>query len=199
MRSIVFILMGSITVMCLGLAGCTEGEQPDPLVAIDLEEGPITVKAGETYAFTATVLGGETKEVDWYVDEILGGNSTVGTITQTNPAVYTAPTEVPPSDTVVVLAVSAEDETKADACVVRIVEQRLAGRYLEPNTAAFDGYAVPVGGDCLDGSERYAGTIVELLASRPRSPSIRRRPAGTGNNPACLRSEPAGRASGSNL
>jgi len=113
-----------VTLVCavMLVVGCTEGPQPDPKVAVELEEGPIEVTVNDTYAFTATVLGGETKEVSWFVDEILGGNDTVGTITQSNPAVYTAPSAVPPSDTVVVQAISVEDETKGDACQVVITE-----------------------------------------------------------------------------
>ncbi len=34
-------------------------------------------------------------EFAWYVDDALGGNEDLGTITQSNPAVYTAPSEVP--------------------------------------------------------------------------------------------------------
>jgi hypothetical protein len=109
--------------VCLVTGGCSDGEQPDPVVAVELEEGPVTVPVAETYPFTATVLGGETKSLHWYVDEILGGNDSLGTITQTNPAIYSAPSEVPPSDTIAILAVSVEDPTKADACQAVITEQ----------------------------------------------------------------------------
>ncbi len=56
--------------------------------------------------FTASVTGTD-QEVTWQVNQITGGNSTVGTITQKG--VYTAPAQVPNPATVVVSAVSVAD------------------------------------------------------------------------------------------
>jgi hypothetical protein len=57
-----------------------------------------------TAAFTATVLGLTNQDVTWQVNQITGGNSTVGTITDAG--VYTAPARVPNPATVTVSAVS---------------------------------------------------------------------------------------------
>jgi hypothetical protein len=57
-------------------------------------------------SFTASVTGTD-QEVTWQVNQITGGNSTVGTITQKG--VYTAPAQVPNPATVVVSAVSVAD------------------------------------------------------------------------------------------
>jgi hypothetical protein len=66
------------------------------------------------------VSGGETKALDWYVNHILGGDSEHGTITQTNPATYSAPGVIPSAETLMIIAVSREDDTKADTCFFNV-------------------------------------------------------------------------------
>jgi hypothetical protein len=70
--------------------------------------------------FNAVVTGGQSNTVDWYVGDVLGGNATVGTITQGNPATYTAPDGVPIPRTVVVRAVSKDDAAQSDSCEVTL-------------------------------------------------------------------------------
>jgi parallel beta-helix repeat protein len=66
----------------------------------------IEIEAGHTYARE------DPPECDWYVDGYLGGHPLRGTISQSNPATYTAPSIVPPGDgRVVVSAVSRADST----------------------------------------------------------------------------------------
>jgi hypothetical protein len=108
------------TALIMLIAGCGDDNSPNPVAAVSLDERVLDIETGDTYPFAATVEGGETGELNWYVDEILGGNSVVGTITRGNPAVYTAPDVVPDPDSVSVLVESAEDETKADVCIVHI-------------------------------------------------------------------------------
>jgi hypothetical protein len=49
-----------------------------------------------------------------------GGSEEYGTITQTNPAIYTAPDRMPQPEQVTVMAVSAHDARRADGCVVTL-------------------------------------------------------------------------------
>jgi hypothetical protein len=63
----------------------------------------IPVNIGATAMFTAQVTGSN-QNVTWQVNQITGGNSSVGTITQGG--LYTAPANVPNPPTVVVAAVS---------------------------------------------------------------------------------------------
>ena len=68
--------------------------------------GAILINSAEfnsVATFTANVTGNN-QEVTWQVNQITGGNSTVGTITQAG--VYTAPAQVPSPATVVISAVS---------------------------------------------------------------------------------------------
>ena len=71
--------------------------------ADECAENPAALPVNLTATFTARVAG-TNQNVTWQVDQITGGNSTVGTITQAG--VYTAPGNVPDPPTVVVDAVS---------------------------------------------------------------------------------------------
>jgi parallel beta-helix repeat protein len=60
-------------------------------------------------------------DCDWYVDGTLGGSSQKGTITQANPATYTAPSVVPAGGRVVITAVSRVDSTFTASDTLRVV------------------------------------------------------------------------------
>ena len=72
--------------------------------------------AGGTQSFTGTAQNATTPGVTWLVNGVLGGNTTLGTISAQG--VYTAPATVPSPPTVVVTAASIQDPTRtADADV----------------------------------------------------------------------------------
>jgi len=62
----------------------------------------------------------EHPDCDWYVDGILGGNAMKGTITQTNPATFTAPPAVPAGGTVEITAISRTGSAFAASDTLRI-------------------------------------------------------------------------------
>ncbi len=74
-------------------------------VAVSVDEctNPDAIPVNTSATFTAKVPG-PNQEVTWQVNQITGGNSTVGTITQAG--VYTAPASVPSPATVAIGAVS---------------------------------------------------------------------------------------------
>ena len=104
-------------------------EPPDISVELSLERQ--SVEVSEAFSITATVTGGTTNEVQWYVNSVLGGDPALGTITQTNPATYTAPEEIPDPDSVRVVAVCLEDASKSDTCMVTIV---MSAIYVDAST-----------------------------------------------------------------
>ncbi len=63
----------------------------------------------------------EHPDCDWYVDGILGGNAMKGTVTQTNPATFTAPPVVPAGGAVEISAVSQSDSSFTASDTLRIV------------------------------------------------------------------------------
>ncbi len=112
---IVFVAIGCVLTGCGG-----DGESAKPVTGLDITMDSADVEVSHTVSIGATVSGGETKKVKWCVNDILGGGSTLGTITQTNPAIYTAPDEVPVPAAVMVKAVSEEDAAEQDTCRVTI-------------------------------------------------------------------------------
>lgn len=82
-----------------------------PDVCINTDTVPIST----TVNFSAAVSGLQNQNVTWQVNQITGGNATVGTIAQvgttTQNAVYTAPASIPNPATVVVAAVSVADSS----------------------------------------------------------------------------------------
>src|SRR3954462_13857960 len=63
---------------------------------------------GKTRQYTETVMGMSNTGVDWYVNSVLGGNSTFGTISPTG--LYTAPMAVP-NYVINIIAISQMDST----------------------------------------------------------------------------------------
>ena len=89
---------------------------PPPQVTISptctLTPCVVTSGAANTQAFTATVTGATTTNVDWFVNGVLGGNSTSGTISATG--IYTAP-NTPPIGSTVTVTVESRDFPLASA------------------------------------------------------------------------------------
>ena len=83
---------------------------PAPTVTISPTSWTITAGTANTKTFTSTVTGATTStgavatSVNWYVDGVLGGNATFGTINSNG--VYTAPLTPPIGSTVTVTAAS---------------------------------------------------------------------------------------------
>ena len=76
------------------MTGCgnqsTSHPTPQP-ISLSLNKTSITLEAGATAQFSATVTGSSNTAVTWSVDSKAGGNSSVGTITATG--LYTAPSQ----------------------------------------------------------------------------------------------------------
>jgi hypothetical protein len=77
-----------------------------PTVTISPTSATLTAGSANTKTFTATVTGAATTNVDWKVNNVLGGNSTLGTISASG--VYTAPNTPPPGSIVTVTAASTD-------------------------------------------------------------------------------------------
>jgi len=101
-------------------AGCGSGSAPTtPSTTVTLNATAVNVPIGATFTFVATVVTSNTnKAVNWQVNSIAGGNSTVGTI-DTN-GNYTAPTKTPNPPTVTVTAITQADTTATASATVTI-------------------------------------------------------------------------------
>lgn len=116
-------------------AEVTDSSQPSSQVAtralmidITAPSGPavtvspilVSVQIGGSQQFSATVTGPANTAVDWLVDNVQGGNSTVGTIS--TGGLYTAPANLPNPVTVTVTAVSAADSSLSANATVTVVD-----------------------------------------------------------------------------
>jgi hypothetical protein len=102
------------------LPGCGDDGGPGGELSVSLAVDSTGVEICATRALLANVVHGQASQVDWYVNGIQGGNATIGTISQANPATYTAPDSIPSPATVTLRVVSRQDSTKADSCRVTI-------------------------------------------------------------------------------
>lgn len=87
-------------------------------IVVAVNPSGVELIAGGVQQFTATVTGTNNTAVTWSVSGVLGGNSTVGTITATG--LYTAPGAVPSPPTVTVTATSVVDPSNFASATVTI-------------------------------------------------------------------------------
>lgn len=95
--------------------------------SVDVAIAPTTVtvrSGGGGQAFLATVTNASDESVTWQVNGVVGGNSTVGTISSSG--VYTAPASVPAQPSLTVTAVSVADTTKSASATVTVTSQPVA-------------------------------------------------------------------------
>ncbi|HKX58020.1 MAG TPA: hypothetical protein VJN00_01465 [Steroidobacteraceae bacterium] len=100
--------------------GNEEPPPPPPGVQVAISPGSALLQPGDTQAFTATVSNAADSGVTWSVNDIEGGDATVGVISDNG--LYTAPDTVPAPDTVTVAATSDEDSTKSASAAITIVD-----------------------------------------------------------------------------
>jgi hypothetical protein len=102
------------------LTGCGDDGSPRPVLSLTLDIDSTGVEVCGELEITAAVENGSPTEVDWYVNGILGGDEYSGVILQNNPATYLAPAVVPEPPTLTIRAVSREDTTRVDSCLVTV-------------------------------------------------------------------------------
>ncbi|WP_025323329.1 choice-of-anchor Q domain-containing protein [Deferrisoma camini] len=110
--------------------------------------GPAAVQLGSTAGFSATVTGDADTAVEWYVNDVAGGDATVGTIAADG--TYTPPAAVPSPDTVTVKAVSVADGTASDEVSLRVLSVTCLGGYLLVDSTSDASDANPGDGLCAD-------------------------------------------------
>src|SRR6266478_3468181 len=126
---------------------------PPPQVTISptctLTPCVVTSGAANTQAFTATVTGATTTNVDWFVNGVLGGNSTSGTISATG--IYTAP-NTPPIGSTVTVTVESRDFPLASASATVTISGY--------STSSFQGsFAFSMSGSNTSGAFSRAGSF----------------------------------------
>lgn len=124
---------GSHTVMAASVADPTKTATAAvtvsaPVISVGISPLSASLLTTATQQFTATVQNSSNTAVTWSVDQISGGNSTVGTVSASG--LYTAPT-VPGAHSVV--ATSVADPTKSAAAAVTVTASMVS---VTPNPVA---------------------------------------------------------------
>ena len=88
-------------------------------VSVSVSPSSVSVIVGESTGFTATVTGTTNTAVTWEVNNVAGGNSTVGTISAAGN--YTAPATVPNPAAVAIKAVAQADMNASGSASATIV------------------------------------------------------------------------------
>lgn len=113
---------GLLVIMASGifLAGCTVVRTGSNLALPVVTVAPTSasVTTGATVQFTATVVSPQSTTISWYVNGILGGNATIGTVNASG--LYTAPASVPNPATVSIQAISSAETNPTGTAVVTI-------------------------------------------------------------------------------
>jgi hypothetical protein len=112
-------LFGIAALMACGGSPPGFGTGPGVIV-ITIQPGSATLFLGQTQQFQAIVSGTSNTSVNWSVNGVAGGNTTVGSISIAG--LYTAPSILPASGTVTVTAVSAADDRISSSVSVTLTD-----------------------------------------------------------------------------
>jgi len=106
----------------IGASGCGGGSStpntPPQSVTVSVSSSSSNVLLGNTQQFTAAVTGTPNTAVNWSVNNVAGGNATIGTIT--NAGLYTAPADLPSPASVTVQATSQADSSASGSASLKI-------------------------------------------------------------------------------
>jgi hypothetical protein len=118
-----FVLpLGSIALICFWLTSCGGGSSHSSSsvsTAVHVSPSTAIVATSTTQQFTATVTGISNMAVNWSVNGVAGGNSTVGTISATG--LYKAPSSIPNPATVTVTAADQASPSLTGSASVTVI------------------------------------------------------------------------------
>lgn len=138
---------------CGSSAGGNSTQQQQPSITVS---GASQVRLGSTANFTATVSNLSNTAVNWQVNGIAGGNSSVGTITAAG--VYTPPSTIPANNTVNVTAVSVESPSVSGTAPVSVLNPIPSIAGAEATPVSGTSYTLEVdGASFVNGAQIQAG------------------------------------------
>jgi hypothetical protein len=111
-RALSVLASGSL----LGLLGCsssgTSSQKGPTITSASISPTAVSLQVSQQQQFSATVsgTGNFDSSVQWFVNDVAGGNNVIGTVVA---GLYTAPTQVPTPAAVTIKAVATADPTKS--------------------------------------------------------------------------------------
>lgn len=156
-----------------------------PLISLTLSPTSSTIQAGDTVNFRVSVNNTLNRNVNWLVNGIVGGNSTVGTIagTDTTQATYTSPA-VPPAGSSVTIQAQSQQNTAifSPPATVTITNPPASITSISPTVLYFGSGTITVqGANFLPGAQVTVGNTpfqttyvssTTLTATGPVSPVV---------------------------
>ncbi len=133
-------------------------------VVVGISPSTQTLMVTQTHAFTATVTGSTDQGVSWTVNDIAGGNATVGTINASG--LYTAPAVPPSPNTVTVKAARVVDTGRWASASVTVMNPPPQITSVSPPTvnAGEDATVTVVGeGFSLQSMAYFSGTAIATV------------------------------------
>jgi uncharacterized protein (DUF1800 family) len=144
--------MAALILVC-GCGGAGMGTTPPPVISVVVSPSSASIRAGSSQAFTATVTGTTNTAVTWQVNNVPGGNSTIGTIDASGN--YSAPAVVPTPNSVSVEAVSAASASSSGSSPVTLMNPVPIVSGVSPTSIAVGTFSLTV-----TGSEFVSGAQV---------------------------------------
>jgi hypothetical protein len=129
-------LLVLVIASALLISGCGNNETSEPQVLVTLTPDQVAIPLCAVLDIIAEVENAEDTRLGWFVNDIAGGNATCGTITQTNPAHYSAPIAMPDSPEVVIKAVPLADLSQEAICVVTLQVAQPSDIYVNASTGS---------------------------------------------------------------
>ena len=145
-RKMPWALAGTLAAIILvcGCGGAGVGTAPPPVISVTVAPASSSVRAGSSQTFTATVTGTTNTAVTWEVNNVTGGNSTIGTINSSGS--YLAPAVVPTQNLVSVEAVSVASASSSGTSAITLMNPLPVVSGVSPNTVAVGAFSLTVTG-----------------------------------------------------
>jgi uncharacterized protein (DUF1800 family) len=154
-----FCSVAASLTLCSWIAGCGAGfggsnsQSSQPSITIN---GANQVRLGSTVDFSATVSNLSNLAVVWQVSGVDGGNSKVGTISDSG--IYTPPATIPATNTVTVTAVSAASPSVSGSAQLSILNPVPSISAATASPVSGNSYTLAVNGSgFVNGSQIQAG------------------------------------------
>jgi len=160
----------------MGSAQATIAASGAPAVSISTNPAGVSVVyTSTTQAFSATLTGETNTAVNWEVNGVAGGNTTIGTIDNTG--LYTAPSAVPSPALLMITAVSQADATVSGSYPITIATAPAASQPAAQTISPGGTATFSISLNANTGNPHYPITLSCLQSSLPTGASCAFSPA----------------------
>jgi uncharacterized protein (DUF1800 family) len=129
-------------------------------IAVTLSPNNRTIRCGTTLALTASVSNTSDQAVSWQVNGVAGGNATLGTMSATG--LYTAPLDLPATQTITVTATSHYDANAKASVTIALQNPLPVVTSVSPDVIAPGAGTITINGTgfASNATVYYAGAVV---------------------------------------